>query len=179
MGKNIKPINEILRDLVEGGGLPLDPVVPLILEYWPRVVPESLRPFVSLDGLRDGVLVVLVSNPAAGQELQFLKEALRNQINQGLGRTVIQEVRVKMGALPPPDPERKRSVQPLPVTPRTLTRKEKSSISRLTKEIKNSGIREQLQTLMKKSLAFSRPESGEPRGSKRRVVRKPSTEEGP
>ncbi|MBI5583876.1 MAG: DUF721 domain-containing protein [Deltaproteobacteria bacterium] len=174
MKKKITPLSEVLRDLIEGGALAPDPAVPQILEIWPRMVPESLRPFVCLEGLREGVLVVAVSHPVAGQQLQFLRENFRNRINQELGRPVIKELRLKMGALPPDEPERKILVEDWPGTPRILTRKEKGAIKRLTGEIKNSELRERLQILMEKSLGFSVPESAEPRENKRRAPRKPS-----
>jgi hypothetical protein len=174
MKKKITPLSEILRDLVESGDLGLDPTVSRILEIWPGLVPAELRPFIVLEGLREGVLVVVASHPVAGQQLQFLKENLRGRINRALGRPLVKELRVKMGALPPADPERKIPAAKQPDQIRPLTRKEKGAIKRLTGEIKDDELRERLRVLMEKSLGLSPPESAEPRERKPRAARKPS-----
>ncbi|MCU0577973.1 MAG: DUF721 domain-containing protein [Desulfobacterota bacterium] len=177
--KKITPLSEILRDLVEGAALGPDPAVLRLLEAWPGLLPEGLRPFVVLEGVREDVLVVTVSHPVAGQQMQFLREDLRRRVNQAVGRPLIRELRVKMGPLPPDEPARKMPVEKRVDQPRTLTRKEKGSIQRLAGEIKDAELRERVRALMEKSLALSPPESAGPRESKPRAVRKPSTPGGP
>jgi hypothetical protein len=172
--EKIIPLSEILRDLVEGGTLGPEPAVARILEVWPGLVPDSLRPFVVVDGVRNGVLVVTVAHPVAGQQLQFIKEDLRGGINRAVGRPLIRELRIKMGPLPPAESAGETPQQNRFPTPRALTRKEKGAIKRLAGEIKNSGVRERVQTLMEKSLRFNVPESDGIQGRKPRAARKPS-----
>ena len=180
MEKKVAPLHEVFQELITSGVLGPDPAVSRILEIWPSLLPEALRPFVLLEGVRDGVLVVLVGHPVAGQQMQFIKEDLRGRINRALGRTLIRELRVKMGPLPPQaEPERKTLAKGHPNQPRSLTRKEKGAIKRLTEEIKDDELRKRLRTLMEKSLGFSAPEFAGPRENKRRAARKPPKGAGP
>jgi hypothetical protein len=178
--KKINPLSEILRELAESGSLGLDPAAARVLEAWPGIVPEALRPFVVLEGVRKGgILVVTVSDPVAGQQLQFFREDLRHRINQAVGEPLIRDLQVKMGPLPPAEPARKIPEEQPPRPSRSLTRRERSSIQRLTGEIKNAGVREGLQTLLEKSLRFGAPGSAAPPANKRRAARKPSKGAGP
>ena len=104
--KKIQSLGTILQDLLNPGGLSLDPIVPRVIELWAEMIPDSLRPYTCLEGLREGTLQVLVSNPAAAQQFQFLKESLRLEINRRLNQTVVKEIRIKTGHLPPQDPGR-------------------------------------------------------------------------
>lgn len=178
--KKITPLHEILRDLAERGTLGLDPAVVRILEAWPGILPEALRPFVVLEGVRKGgILVVTVSDPVAGQQLQFFREDLRHRINQAVGEPLIRDLQVKMGPLPPAVAERKKPVEKKTDQPRALTRKEQGSIKRLAGELKDVELRGRIQALMEKSLRLSPPESSGPRENKPRGPRKPSKQGGP
>lgn len=178
MKKKIASLGEILRKLTEGGELTLDPIIPAVLECWPQSIPDALRPHVCLEGIRDGVLVVLVSHPVAGQQLQFLKEQIRHQINQRVGCPAVRDLRIKAGPLPPDGGGSKPESAPAAAKARALTRKEKGTITRLTRDIRDAEVREGLRSLMQKSLGLSRSESAGPRGNKRRAARRPAGEEG-
>jgi len=177
--KKMQSLGTILQALLNPGGLSIDPIVPQVIELWSEIIPDSLRPYTCLEGLKDGTLRVLVSNPSAAQQFQFLKESLRQEINRRLNQTVVKEVRLKTGHLPPRDPGRNEPEKKHPVTPRPLSRKEQKSIQQLSQEIKNPELRERVQALMEKSLRFSAPAAPEPRGSKPRGSCKPPEQAGP
>jgi len=96
--KEIVPLKHIVRELWGGENPVIDPLVPAVIEAWGAVVPSSLRSGIYLEGFREGTLYLLVSNPVAGQQFQFLKESIREKINQKLGKPVIKKVRMKPGA---------------------------------------------------------------------------------
>jgi hypothetical protein len=98
--KEVVPIKNIVKELWTGGNSLIDPLVPAVIEAWSRVVPESLRPAICLEGIREGTLHLLVSNPVVGQQLQFLKESLREKINEILGRPIVKGIRVRPGSFP-------------------------------------------------------------------------------
>jgi hypothetical protein len=177
--KKMQSLGTILQGLINNGGLPIDPVVPQVIELWSEMIPEALRPYICLEGLKDGTLQVVVSNPAAAQQFQFLKESLRREINRRLNQTLVKEVRLKTGQLPPPDPGRNVAEKNLPENPRPLSRKEKKSIQQVSLEVKNPELRKRVQALMEKSLRFSAPEDPGPRASKPRASRKPPKQAGP
>jgi hypothetical protein len=98
--KEVVPIKSIVKELWTGGNSLIDPLVPAVIEAWSRVVPASLRPAICLEGIREGTLHLLVSNPVVGQQLQFLKESLREKINAILGGPIVKGIRVKAGSFP-------------------------------------------------------------------------------
>ena len=177
--KKMQSLGTILQGLINDGGLPIDPVVPQVIELWSEMIPEALRPYVCLEGLKDGTLQVVVSNPAAAQQFQFLKESLRQEINRRLNQTLVKEVRLKTGQLPPRDLGRNETEKNPPGNPRPLSRKEKKNIQQVSQDIKNPELRERVQALMEKSLRFSAPADPGPRASKPRGSRKPPKQAGP
>jgi hypothetical protein len=98
--KEVVPFKDIVQNLWAGGSPLIDPLVPALIKVWSQVVPDSLRPAVCLEGLREGTLHLLVSNPVVGQHLQFQKESIQNKINELLGRPVVKGIRIKTGAFP-------------------------------------------------------------------------------
>jgi hypothetical protein len=98
--KKVVSVKQVLENLWTGENPVIDPLIPAIIEAWSRVVPDSLRPVTSLEGIRDGILHILVSNPVAGQQLQFVKDSLGHKMNETLGRTVVKGFRIKSGAFP-------------------------------------------------------------------------------
>jgi len=100
MKKDPFPLKSIVRELWAGGNPVIDPLIPAVIEAWSRVVPESLRPGICLEGIREGTLYLLVSNPVVGQQLQFLKESIREKMNTILGESVVKNIRIKSGSFP-------------------------------------------------------------------------------
>jgi hypothetical protein len=98
--KEVFPFKDVVQDLWAGGNPLIDPLVPALIKVWRQVVPESLRPAVCLEGIREGTLHLLVSNPVVGQHLQFQKESIQNKINELLGRPVVKGIRIKTGTFP-------------------------------------------------------------------------------
>ena len=98
--KEIFSFKDIVQDLWTGGNPLIDPLVPALIKVWSRVVPDSLRPSVCLEGIREGTLFLLVSNPVVGQHLQFLKESIQEKINQLLEGPVVKGIRVRTGVFP-------------------------------------------------------------------------------
>ena len=98
--KEVVPFKHIVQELWTGGNSLIDPLVPAVIEAWGLVVPESLRPAICLEGIREGTLLLLVSNPVVGQQLQFLKESIREKLNEILGGPIVKGIRIKPGAFP-------------------------------------------------------------------------------
>jgi hypothetical protein len=96
--KEVVPLKSIVEELWMGENPVIDPLVPAVIEAWGMVVPTSLRSGIYLEGFREGTLYLLVSNPVVGQQFQFLKESIREKINEKLGKPAVKMVRVKPGA---------------------------------------------------------------------------------
>jgi predicted nucleic acid-binding Zn ribbon protein len=63
-----------------------------VFDIWPEVVGEAIDQRTQPDRLRDGVLSVQVSSHTWMQELQFLKEDIRQRLNQRLESEVIRDL---------------------------------------------------------------------------------------
>jgi hypothetical protein len=100
MEREVLPFKTVIQELLAGQDLLVDPLVPAVIEAWGRVIPESLRQGICLEGIREGTLCLSVSNPAAGQQFQFLKDFVRDKINEILGKPVVQGFRMKPGSPP-------------------------------------------------------------------------------
>jgi len=100
MKKEAVPLKTIVRELWSGGNSVIDPLIPAVIEAWSRVVPDSIRQGICLEGIREGIIHLLVSNPVVGQQFQFLRETIREKINVILGAPVVKEIRVKPGSFP-------------------------------------------------------------------------------
>jgi hypothetical protein len=96
--KEVVPLKSIVQGLWMGENSVIDPLVPAVIEAWGMVVPASLRSGIYLEGFREGTLYLLVSNPVVGQQFQFLKESIREKINERLEKPVVKVIRVKPGA---------------------------------------------------------------------------------
>jgi hypothetical protein len=95
--KEIVPLKNIVQELWRGENSILDPLVPAVIEAWSEVVPQSLRSGIYLEGFREGTIYLIVSNPVVGQQFQFLKESVREKMNEKLGQAVVKVFRVKPG----------------------------------------------------------------------------------
>ncbi len=112
MDDKIIPLKNIVDALWAGDSPLIDPLVPAVIEAWRRVVPESLRPGITLEGIREGTLHLSVSNPVVGQQFQFLKDSIRGKMNDILGEPVVKRILVKAG---PPMTFRPSGGKPSPV----------------------------------------------------------------
>lgn len=179
MDKEILPLKNVMQELLAGKDSLVDPLIPKVIEAWIRVVPESLRPGITLEGIREGSLCLLVSNPVAGQQFQFLKDSIREKINEILGKPVIKGIRIKPGSPPDKMTCLKEEIDHVRANPRSLSKREKTRIRHLCAEIKNPEIRERVRAAMEKSRCFESARSFGPAGCKPRLSGKPSKGEEP
>ncbi len=156
MEREVLPFKKVMQELLAGQDLLVDPLVPAVIEAWGRVIPESLRQGISLEGIREGTLCLSVSNPAAGQQFQFLKDFVRDKINEILGKPAVRGFRMRPGS--PPVICQKEKAEPAKALTRPLSEKEKKEIRRLCAQIKNPDVRRQVRTAMQRSWSFE-PES--------------------
>jgi hypothetical protein len=104
MQNDAKPLKNVVSELWTGGEAIIDPTITSIIEAWSKIVPNSLRSGMCLEGFREGTLHILVSNPVVGQQLQFQKEILREKLNALLRKPLIKGFRIKTGTFTPIHP---------------------------------------------------------------------------
>jgi len=96
-----KPLRSILEKTLKD--LEID--VPLkshsIWGSWKEIVGDSIAHQTQLRAIRNRILFIDVSHSTWIQQLQFLKPQLLEKINGFLGEPLIQDIRFKLGKIPP------------------------------------------------------------------------------
>jgi hypothetical protein len=174
MEKEAMALKGILDELWRDKAPWVDPLIPQIIEAWKKVIPQSLRSGLYLEGYREGTVYLLVSNPVAGQQFQFFKESCGERINVLLNQPLVKRFRIRAGT-PPPDVEAEEAAQVFcPPAPRKLTPKEIKRIGRICSEIRNPEVRRRVQSALLKSCSsqgenfFEAPDC-KPRSARKRL----------
>ncbi len=94
-------ISDILRNLIDS--LVSGPRADLISieQVWNGVLGEETAMNTSPESLKQGLLVVNVSAPAWIQHLRFLKQNIIDDINRAVGKTLVKDIKFKVGAIDP------------------------------------------------------------------------------
>ena len=93
----------VLRSVFPPGTDPEQLRVYRAWEIWPDVVGADVARGARPTKFRDGKLVVTVYHPALMQDLHFVKEHLRGELNRGIGKDLIRRIHFVRGALRPED----------------------------------------------------------------------------
>ena len=88
--------------------------------FWDEEVGEPVAAHAQPAGYRAGVLSVRVNSPVWMQELQFLKEIIRERLNQRLGDELIRDIFFVSGTAPAPPPRPTTSLSHPDVEPAAL-----------------------------------------------------------
>jgi hypothetical protein len=78
-----------------------------VWRYWQEEVGATLARRSRPSAFRNGVLVVDVSSHAWIQDLQFIKESVRQRLNTRIGRELIRDIYFASGAVALPEPDGK------------------------------------------------------------------------
>lgn len=93
----------VLRSVFPPGTDPEQLRVYRAWEIWPDVVGADVARGARPTKFRDGKLVVTVYHPALMQDLHFVKEHLRGELNRRIGKDLIRRIHFVRGALRPED----------------------------------------------------------------------------
>jgi len=143
--KKPKPIGSILEKTLKA--LEID--VPLktysIWSAWGDIVGESVALHTQPRSIRNRILFIDVSHPTWIQQLQFLKPALLEKINNFLGESPIQDIRFKLGKISPtiPSPSKTHVLEDENLDKETLSR-----IENLVQKVDDEGVRKGLREVL-------------------------------
>ena len=68
-----------------------------VLKFWPKAVGEKIALQTRPDCLRNKTLFVKTTSSVWVQQLHFMKEEIRQRLNQLAGKTVVNEIRFSIG----------------------------------------------------------------------------------
>ena len=90
-------VKEVLQDLLNPGDREALEVRQRIRQVWEATVPAALRAQARLVDLKRQELWVEVRDPLWGQELQFLRSAVLEELAKALGPAKVKELRIRVG----------------------------------------------------------------------------------
>jgi hypothetical protein len=151
--KKPQPIRSILEKTVKT--LEID--VPLktysILGAWNEIVGESVADHSQPHSIRNHILFIDVTHSTWMQQLQFLKPTLLEKVNTFLGKSLIQDIRFKLGKIS----------KSIPAPPKTLwmedERLDKATLNRiesLIQEIDDEEVQKSLREVLIKGAKLER-----------------------
>jgi len=100
--KHWSAVHDILATVLKRVATPEEIAGYSVWTFWDDEVGETIARRAQPAHFRDGVLVVSVANHAWIQELQFMKEAIRDKLNTRLGRPVIRDLYFASGKISTP-----------------------------------------------------------------------------
>jgi predicted nucleic acid-binding Zn ribbon protein len=97
-----QPVGASLDPLSRKLGVPRPSALASVFGHWSELVGEALAQHAQPASLRDGVLVVLVDQPAWASELLYFGGELRRRICEAIGDPGVDCVQVRVSPVWPP-----------------------------------------------------------------------------
>ncbi|MBE0618780.1 MAG: DUF721 domain-containing protein [Proteobacteria bacterium] len=146
-----------------------------VWDVWERAVgpgvAERSRPL----SLRSGRLSVAVANAAWMQQLSFLRESIRDAVNNALGEQLVKEVRLRIAEAEAPKPPTHRASGPPPWLSQPLSPEVVRAVAEEVEAIRDPEIREAVRQIRVRAEQVRRfregPATAPPLGSSARRQR--------
>jgi hypothetical protein len=90
-------VKDVLQDLLNPGDREALELRQRIRQVWDRAVPATMREHARLVDLKRKELWVEVSESIWGQELQFLRTRILDELDRALGPGKVKDLRVRVG----------------------------------------------------------------------------------
>ncbi len=142
-----KPIRSILESTLKGLEVDAQLKAYSIWGAWREIVGESLADQTQPRAIRNHILFMDVSHSTWIQQLQFLKPKLLEKINAFLGEPLLQDIRFRMGKIPPP---RSPRVEDDPWHGETLDEETVRQLESVLQKIGDTDVRESLRDVLLK-----------------------------
>ncbi len=122
----------------------------LVAQCWPAVVGPEIAARTEADGFSRGVLRVKASSAAWQNELTFLKDAIRDRLNELVGSKIVTDIRVVSGTV------RARAAAREPWQDEKPDRADRDAARSCGVPIGDDGVRAAFEELMARHLVASR-----------------------
>ena len=94
---SMTPLKDIIQNLFSDGTLPFNPDDASIWKVWEEAVGRAVAKNAWPSWIKNGRLIVKVSDPIWLQELKFVEEDIRKKLNRRLGRAAVEKIEFKIG----------------------------------------------------------------------------------
>ena len=95
--ENLLPLKDIITSLFNDPKLPFNPDDGRIWNVWEETVGPAIAQNAQPEWIKSGKLRVRVSDPIWLQELGFVKETIKEKINERLGRKAVETIEFRLG----------------------------------------------------------------------------------
>lgn len=93
----LQSIGEILTAAFKRRGMGAKLEENAVLKFWPKAVGKQIALQTQPDVLRNGTLFIKTTSSVWVQQLHFMKEEIREKLNELAGKLVIKEIRFSIG----------------------------------------------------------------------------------
>lgn len=93
----LQPIGEILYAALKRRGLAVKIEENAVLKFWPKAVGKQIAIQTQPDNFRGGTLFVKTTSSVWVQQLHFMKEEIRQRLNELAGKEAVKEIRFSVG----------------------------------------------------------------------------------
>ena len=153
----MEPIKAILEDLFHKRKIDKTLHVYRIFKAWDQAVGRRIASHSQPKRYRNGTLWIVVDSPTWMQQLTFLAEDIRGQVNQALGSPTVEKIRFQLGEVKIlSDPSTKKSASPPEWSGTTLDDQAERTIKRTLAPVSDQELKERLRSLFKKNSQFLR-----------------------
>ena len=95
--EGLVPLKEVMASLLKDTSLPFNPEDAHLWQVWDKVVGDAIAKNARPSWIKDRRLRVEVTNPIWLQELEFVKEDIRERLNKRLGREAVERIEFRLG----------------------------------------------------------------------------------
>ncbi|OGP90995.1 MAG: hypothetical protein A2031_03485 [Deltaproteobacteria bacterium RBG_19FT_COMBO_43_11] len=90
-------ISEILLSILKKRGLASKIEENALLQLWPKAVGPQIILHTKADAVKNGILFVKTISSVWVQQLHFMKEEIRQKLNQFAGKNIVKDIRFSVG----------------------------------------------------------------------------------
>ena len=151
--RRLQPIGDILFSALKKRGMAARLEENAFFKLWPQAVGAQIASQTQPDGWRAGTLFVRTTSSVWVQQLHFMKEDIRQKINELAGKTVVKEIHFTVGYLP----DLKHTGRNTGAFPKiVLKERDKKMIAECTETLADRELAEIVKRVMKKEISRRR-----------------------
>ncbi|MHB8137065.1 MAG: DUF721 domain-containing protein [Smithellaceae bacterium] len=156
----LQPIGEILFSALKKQGLAAKLEENAIIKLWPKAVGAQIDAQTQPDSWRAGTLFVKTTSSVWVQQLHFMKEDIRQKLNELAGKSAIKEIHFTVGYSPAPQKTGRNAVSSRKII---LKERDKKMIAECTETLADPELAEIIKRVMKAEISRRRQEEKQDR----------------
>jgi predicted nucleic acid-binding Zn ribbon protein len=129
--RRLQPIGDILFAVLKKRGMAAKLEENALAKLWPKAVGEKIAAQTQPDGWRDGTLFVRAASSVWVQQLHFMKEEIRQKMNELAGKQAVREIHFTVGY----NPAAKNMMNPAGSQKIVLKERDKKMIAECTESL--------------------------------------------